>query len=284
LDNQPPSLEARIRAKLDDDFCQTVLTGALRVVSDDKNPIRLNLFAAAVRELFGHLLHARAPDANVTACSWFKQEENTEGPTRRQRAKYATQGGLSDEAVEELGVDVEDLHDRAIKAIAELNKHTHVRPGTIVSEQPEIETFVNGAMDALLGLLDSFEECRRTVLDALSEKIDDEAVTALITETIQEVDELASHHTVEQVDVESAVVVSISNDELCIRAEGTLYVELQWGSNSDLRRGDGATLDENFPFEVTMKSFVEDMSDFHDVSYVVDTSEWFGNGGDDDAS
>lgn len=283
-DNPPLSLEDRIRAKLDDEFCQSVLTGAIRVVGDDANPIRLNLFAAAVRELFGHLLHMRAPDAGVTACPWFKQEENTDGPTRRQRAKFATPGGLSDKAVEELGVDVADLHDRAIKAIDELNKYTHLRPGTIVSDQSEIETFVDDAMDALLGLLDSFEACRRTVLDALSEKIDHEAVTALITETIQEVDELATHHTVDEVHVESTEIVSMTHDELCIEAKGTLSVGLQWGSNSDLRRGDGATLNEDFPFVVTMKSFVEDMSDFHDVSYVVDTSEWFGNGDAEAAS
>src|SRR5262245_39765803 len=97
-----PTQEETLRSKLIDEFSQTVLTGALRTVADEGNPIRLNLFAAAVRELFGHTLHTLAPNERVVKCSWFKPE--AEGPTRRQRAKYATQGGLADEYVEELGV------------------------------------------------------------------------------------------------------------------------------------------------------------------------------------
>jgi hypothetical protein len=74
--------------------------------------IRLNQFAAAMRELFGHTLHALAPDANVTKCEWFKRVPKTNGPTRRQRAKYATQGGLSDDYIDEIGVHVAQHGDR----------------------------------------------------------------------------------------------------------------------------------------------------------------------------
>jgi len=103
--------EVTLAPLLVDDFSRQVLAGATRVVGDADNPIRLNLFAAAIRELFGHTLHVLAPDANVTACSWYRPEPNTTGPTRRQRAKYATQGGLGDAFIEEAGADVEHLHD-----------------------------------------------------------------------------------------------------------------------------------------------------------------------------
>jgi hypothetical protein len=65
-----------------------------------------------MRELFGHTLHALAPDANVTKCEWFKRVPKTNGPTRRQRAKYATQGGLSDDYIDEIGVHVAQHGDR----------------------------------------------------------------------------------------------------------------------------------------------------------------------------
>jgi Predicted pPIWI-associating nuclease len=177
-------LELELRAKLIDDFSAQVLTGALAVLDVPSNPIRLNQFAAAMRELFGHTLHALAPDGNVTKCEWFEPEPRTKGPTRRQRAKYATQGGLSDDYIVEIGVDVQHLHDVAIKAIDDMSKYTHVRPGTIIDNPHEIAFFVDGAMHALLGLFASFAECRSGVLDALSKEIDDEAVDALITETI----------------------------------------------------------------------------------------------------
>jgi hypothetical protein len=277
LGAQVPALEAELRSKLIDDFSGLVLTGALKVVADPSNPIRLNLFAAAMRELFGHTLHALAPDANVTKCEWFKLEPHTNGPTRRQRTKYATQGGLSDDYIEEIGVDVEHLHDAAIKAVEEMSKYTHVRPGTIVTEPHEITVFVAGAMHALLGLFASFDECRSRVLDALSEEIDGEAVNALITETIQSVDELATHHSVEEVYVEQTRVIALTHETIYFKATGTLAVELQWGSNSDLRRGDGATLDDSFPFEVTMESPIDGISTFNHVEYSVDTRKWHSN-------
>jgi hypothetical protein len=175
------SLELEVRSKLIDDFSAQVLTGALAVVTDPSNPIRLNLFAVAMRELFGHTLHVLAPDANVTKCEWYKPEPRTNGPTRRQRAKYATQGGLSDDYIDEIGVNV-NLHEAAIQAVAKMSKYTHVRPGAIVDDPSEIAGFVDGAMNALLGLFTSFAECRSKVLDALSEEIDDKALNALCTQ------------------------------------------------------------------------------------------------------
>jgi hypothetical protein len=182
-------LELELRAKLIDDFSVQVLTGALAVLDAPSNPIRLNQCAAAMRELFGHTLHALAPDENVTKCEWFEPQPGTKGPTRRQRAKYATQGGLSDDYIAQIGVNVQHLHDVAIKAVDDMSKYTHVRPGTIIDNPREIAVFVDGAMHALLGLFASFAECRSSVLDAVSKEIDDEAVGALITETI--LDELA---------------------------------------------------------------------------------------------
>jgi hypothetical protein len=189
-----------------------------------------------------------APEARIAQCEWFKPVPGTNIPTRRQRAKYATQGGLSDEYIGEIGVDVQHLHDAAIEAIEELNKYTHVRPGTIVDDPHEIALFVDGALHALLGLFASFDECRSAVLDALSEQIDNEAVNALIVETILNIDELATHHSIEEVYVEQTRVASVTHDTIYFKATGTLAVELQWGSNSDLHRGDGAHSRREFPF------------------------------------
>jgi hypothetical protein len=274
-----PFLEEQLRAKLVDDFSGQLLTGSLLVIRDQGNPIRLSQFATAMRELFTYTLHTLAPDENVTHCAWFDQEPNTNGPTRRQRAKYATQGGLSDEYVEGIGVDVAHLHDEAIAAINEMSKYTHVRPDTVVEDQGEIDTFVADAMTALLGLFSSFDHCRATVVDALVDKIDDAAVNALVAETLLSVDELSSHHSVDEVYVDKMRIVSLTNDKIYFEVKGSLGAELQWGSNSnsDLRRGDGATLEQSFPFTVTMQSPVDDVSAFDEVEYVVDTSEWFGD-------
>ncbi len=94
--------------------------------------------------------------------------EGPEQATRRQRAKYVTQGGLEDDFIApQAGVDVEPLHDGAIAAVDELNKYTHVRERTIVSDQAEIDAFVRDALDALVGLFASFDVA--AVIDSVSE-------------------------------------------------------------------------------------------------------------------
>lgn len=244
--------ETALAPLLVDDFSRQVLAGALRVAADTDNPIRLNLFAAAVRELFGHTLHALAPDANVAACRWYRPEPNTSGPTRRQRAKYATQGGLADAFIAEAGVDVQHLHDDAIASINELSKYTHVRPGVIVADQAEVGRFVGEALVALRGLFQSFASCREEVVQALYDQIDREVVDAFISETLQGIDELATHHTIDEVYIDDLSVTALTDSEIGFKVKGSLGVELQWGSGSDRRRGEGAAMRESFRFEVTM--------------------------------
>ncbi|GAA0574698.1 hypothetical protein GCM10009416_11750 [Craurococcus roseus] len=257
------------------DFEKTVLSGCLRVVEDEDNPVRLNFFAAGVREIFGHVLHRLAPDREVSACSWFKQEPTTKGPTRKQRAKYATQGGLSDGFIEEAGIDVSHLHDEAIHAVDRLSKFTHIRPGVVVTDQAQIEAFVGDALAALEGLFASFEQCRKQVVEAVFDHIDEEVVSALISDTILSLDELASHHSVEEVCAEEMRVTGITHEAVTFAIAGTVGVELQWGSNSDVRRGDGAVMERGFPFSVTMLSPVDDITRFQDVDCSVDTSGWW---------
>jgi Predicted pPIWI-associating nuclease len=71
--------EATLRGWLVNEFSQHVLAGAFRVAADRQNPLRLNLFAAALRELFSHTLHTLAPDTEVTQCSWYTPEPKPMG-------------------------------------------------------------------------------------------------------------------------------------------------------------------------------------------------------------
>jgi hypothetical protein len=118
------------------------------------------------------------------------------------------------------------------------------------------------------------------VIEALLEKIDDAAVDALISETITDIDELSTHHSVDEVSIDKMQIVEITHDTIKIEVSGSLGVELQWGSNSDLRRGDGATLSQYFRFTVQMQSPVDDVGDFEEVRYGVDVGSWR-DGGDE---
>lgn len=273
---------AQLRGRLLDDFSRDLLDGALRVAADVENPIRLNQFASALRELFSYTLHKLSPDDRVPRCVWYAQEPNTNGPTRRQRAKYATQGGLSDGLIAKSGIDVAHLHDGAVVAINELSKYTHVRPDTIIRDKDEADGFVDAALSALEGLFEAFDTCRRQIVEAILDHVTDEAVNALISETILSVDEISSHHSIEEIWVDETKVISVTDSEIHYEITGTIGVGLQWGSNSDIRRGDGALLDESFPFKVTTWAPVEEITQFTDTQFAVDTGSWFENYYDED--
>ena len=92
------------------------------------------------------------------------------------------------------------------------------------------------------------------------------------------VQSLATHHSFEEIYVDSHEITSITSETVHIRVSGSIGVPLQWGSNSDLRRGDGAELDESSDYtcELTREAanpnpealnFVED-------SLMVDTGGW----------
>ncbi|PNF82202.1 hypothetical protein CXK92_01675 [Stutzerimonas stutzeri] len=75
-------------------------------------------------------------------------------------------------------------------------------------------------------------------------------------------------------------VISITSDTIFLRASGTIGVTLQWGSNSDVRNGDGAEIEESFDFTCeltgTTKAPDSDELEYIENSISVDTKHWYG--------
>jgi hypothetical protein len=108
------------------------------VLNQRENPLRLNLFAVAIRIFLDHVMDALAPQAEVEACRWFKPVEGQEKPVRNARLTYALIGGLTEEQVEKLtGIEVKPLIREVIAAYSALNKHVHGREDTIVRDLDE---------------------------------------------------------------------------------------------------------------------------------------------------
>ena len=97
-----------------------------------------------------------------------------------------------------------------------------------------------------------------------------------MSDSLGEVDELASHYSLNDVDVDRITVHAIGADFIRYRATGSVGVTLQWGSNSDLRRGDGAELDQSFPFCCDIELPLDEPWELAlaETTCGVDTSEW----------
>jgi len=89
-----------------------------------------------MREIITLILAKYSSDDDILKCCWYKNEtEKENGVTRTQRAKYAIQGGLSDDRIfEVLELDEDDDKDflsetlkEFTRSFRELNEHTHLR-------------------------------------------------------------------------------------------------------------------------------------------------------------
>lgn len=261
-----------IENRLPDQFSRDLLSGSLMVANDRNNPVRLHLAAAGLRELFGHILHADAPDAEVRACSWFRQEPNTTTVTRRQKAIYSTQGGLSDAFVEGLGLDVGHLHRAAIRSIEALNKATHVRPETLVKDEASVKSFIDEALAALDGLIESFAQGRSAVKNALVDDIYRAMSDALIERTFDDIDILAGkgYEISPWIDDAEIEVEALLSQVVVVRFSGIAHVTLHYGSKHD-----AAEIKHDFPFWLKFEALVEKPDKLILADYYFDDTSWY---------
>lgn len=267
-----------IRPWLASGFEAELFEAALNNLNDHANPLRLNNFANSVRETVRRVLKRLAPDQEVIRCQWYRNETGKQdGITRKQRAYFAVQGGLSDEYVKSsLGLDSEADHKALGKAIDELHKYTHIEPSTFGVPATRAEQFAADTLAALAGVLQTVGECRRRILERLEAQIDAAAVDGVLSDSLPGLVELASHFSVEDVDVSSVKVTGIDHERIHIEVNGTIDCILQFGSNSDVRRGDGAEILQSFAFGCQLYCPVEDPDELSVIedSVGVDTREW----------
>jgi hypothetical protein len=272
-------MRKKIESKLTEGFERRLLQAAFRNLEDSTNPLCFNNFAYAIRELIRHILSRNAPDDEVRSCSWYVNEtEKNGGITRKQRVFYAVQGGLSDVyVVDVLSLDIMKVHRTLRDALDNLSKYTHVEESTFAIDVAHINRFVDETLNAIILFFSAIEENQNMLVSALWEQIDNSVINAALSETIQVIDELSTHHSIEEVDTNEIVITCINSHVIIFKAQGTIYCELQWGSNSDLHRGDGAIIEESFPFECELWSSVDDPQSVQvdEASICVDTSSWF---------
>lgn len=281
ISNPTPSpldkLVAGLSGKAIDDFSKRAVQGAQHALADVANPLRLNFFSTAMRILFEHMMDTLAPVEQVKRSSWFKPERPDGYATRWQRVVFAIQGGFSDAFVrEQLKIDPQPLRKRLLGAIDELSKHVHGREQTIITERAVQDATARATVMAMAAFLDVIHDCRTAILDPIAEALDDATVDTLASDSLVEVDELASHFSLEEVYVDRTVVHAIGADTIIYRATGSVSVVLQWGSNSDLRRGDGAELGQSFPFFCDIELPLDEPWELglSEVTCGVDTGSW----------
>lgn len=266
-----------------DDFHQNLYAAALQNLEDLDNKLRFNNFAYALRELTTSILMRRAPKEEVVKCSWYENEiqrpDIKDGVTKIQHARYVVQGGLSDEYVAmELKLDLSPERKAIRDSLAELSNYTHVSEATFNLPSEEVETLVGKSLDALRGLGAAMVNCRSLIAHSLYEAIEAQAIDEVVSDSLEALDNVAHHYSLEHVSVNISGVERITHDTIHLFAAGFIGVQLQWGSNSDVRRGDGHLQDDSFEFRCNLTCSVEDPTSdsltMEEDSIMVDTKAW----------
>jgi hypothetical protein len=138
-------------------------------------------------------------------------------------------------------------------------------------------------LGALAELLEAQREYRSEIIRGIADSLRSEAVQAFTTETIGEIDILATHHTVDWVGIDERWVVGITASHVEYEINGSIGVTLLYGSGSDRRRGDGHEMTDEFPIGMRFKVPVEAPVDLSEaeITSEIDTSAWFDDGEDE---
>jgi hypothetical protein len=249
-----------IRSSLVPGFETDLFEAALMNLDDRSNPLRFNNFAYSVRETIRHVLKRLAPDQEVIRCPWYKNEtQKPNGITRKQRAYFAVQGGLSDTFLKEsLSLDTVADHKALASAIDDLSKYTHVEPSTFGTPEAQVSALTDQVLSAMTNVIQTIAECRKRIVENFEADIDAAAVDEVLSDSLLGIDELASHFSVQDVSVGTSKVVAIDHQNVHIEVKGSIDCILQYGSNSDIRRGDGAEIPQSFAFSCMLICPVDD--------------------------
>lgn len=270
------ALKQSILPYLKTDFEKNLLEAAIKNLEDSGNKLRLNNFAYAARELTRHYLKRLAPDAEVLNAPWFKPNDpkKPKAITREQRMRYAIQGYLSDKFRKDiLKIDLDEISSNLKSSIDDLSKYTHVEPSTFDADITTVADVSYNIMEDTLRFFMTIDEAQIRVGKAVDACIDEEMLSQFYIETHNEIDMLATHHEVLGYMVTNITLLDKDDETITMQADGVVNVRLQYGSDGDMRRGDGYETEIQLPFTSSfVASYKNQEGDIHIVSAEVEVN------------
>jgi hypothetical protein len=275
------ALAKSIAAYFTSDFERAVFRAALQSFDHVENPLRVNNFATALRELGRIHLETQAPDGRVKKCDWFEQKRNELGQPvieRAQRAKYAIQGELHDDFVKDtLDIRVDEAVRDYTRLIGRLNAFTHVNEKTFGIPEEKADELAERALEVFDQLFTFVEERREATRKAAEDEAQDALRDVLYGEVNEELDRLSTNTSVEGVDLYGLKITSMDSEQVRYAGHGNVDARLQYGSDSDVDRDDGVVSSDSYPLTC---EFVADTCSPLEISVVpgtlkVDTDSFY---------
>ena len=222
------------------------------------------------------LLDDLAPDAEVKKCEWFNPQLPHGNLTRAQRVRYAVQAGLTNNFVRKaLKVDIDKTIKKFTKHVETLNSLTHVNRKTFGMSAAETAKFVDESLDVFVSLFDTIDNCRESIRDKLITKAHQAVTHEVISDTVDALEEIATHYTVYGADLEDFEIATMDSQNLIFIAKGYVDCTLQYGSDGDVERGDGVRHDDSYPLSCKLVADILTPLDVEVQNLRVDNSSFY---------
>lgn len=255
------SLTKDVRQHFKVEIERKIFDAAVLGFDSEDNPLRLNNFAFAMRELGRIWLEHLAPKEQIRQCEWFVQ--NTElrekdGVTRAQRAKFAVQGPLHDDFVrDKLHIDVDTTVKEYTKLVDRLSSFGHDIEKSFGLPPEEAEREAMDALDTFDRLATLIIERHESLLSGAADAAKETLAEELFGQVQSKLDILSTHSTVEGVHLENLTITSLDSNRILFEGDGSVDVRLQYGSDSDVARDEGAVSYDSYPLDCKFEADTE---------------------------
>lgn len=278
------SLTSDVRQHFKVEIERQIFDAAALGFDSEDNPLRFNNFAFAMRELGRIWLEHLAPKEQIRQCAWFVQ--NTElrekdGVTRAQRAKFAVQGPLHDDFVrDKLHIDVDTTVKEYTRLIDRLSSFGHDIEKSFNLPSDKAEREAMEALDTFDRLATLITERHESLLSKAADAAKDTLEEELFGQVQSELDILSTHSTVEGVHLENLTITSLGSDRILFEGDGSVDVRLQYGSDADVARDDGAVSYDSYPLDCKFEADTERPLEISIISgsLRIDTDSFYDDG------
>ncbi|MCM2446913.1 hypothetical protein HGO41_17305 [Rahnella sp. CG8] len=264
------------REHLETDFEYELLYASLRNYCSHGNPLRLNNFAYAMRELINHVLKRLAPDERVMASPWFTKNKNNATVTRKQQAKYIAQKHIPDQLLDEAALEILEAGIGWFnKNYASLNDYTHISEHSFDSNPKLFFERAKLLIQLCNKIFDDFDELERLITESIIEEVQNEVNEVTRNNIPDELDILSSQTTVDWCNVASTELLSLDEVYIYLLVRGTVEITRQYGRGEDyFAQGD------SYPFKFAVSIRTDNFNAISPLlnTAVVDTGSWYDDG------
>jgi len=281
------TFEGTLRSRLEpySPHLAKLLEGALTSYNDLVNPLRFSNTGNALRELIREFLAVVAPDDEIMKSSRFVPDKTSRtGVTRRHRLEYAVFGNLNKSKFPDGFVkQVDETASALLETINELSAYTHVNEKVLSRNHVDAILLFTDVMQHFLLLISAIETSRVLVEKDIATDIQSSLDSIFTCDFFDELDCLSSHTRPQGVTSVEIIEISFTETHIEFDGKGVVECDLQYGSDGDVSRGDGAEWVDSFSFSFSGKAFIEDITrvEIDRDSINIDTSAYDHSDGND---